>query len=58
MSWKAFLDGVARCFDLFGTMVEPVELGTLEDDMRALQQDWHAVLGDMNQEGSDELVRG
>lgn len=57
MSWRAFLDGIARCFDLFGTMSEPVELGTLEDDWRALEQDWRAVARDMNPEATNELDR-
>lgn len=57
MSWKAFLDGVASCFDLFGTMAEPLELGTLDDDIRALYQDHLAVAKDYSPEEPDELVR-
>lgn len=57
MSWRAFLDGMARCFDLFGTMCEPIELGSVEDDWRAMEQDWLAIARDIDPEGHDELDR-
>ena len=59
---KAFLEGIARCLDIFGVFNPPVELGTLDDDWRALQADHLAVMRDLygpdwTPEVADELDR-
>ena len=57
MSWKAFLDGMARVFDLCGVYDPPLRLSSLEDDIRALYQDQLAVAQDFTPEETDELDR-
>ena len=51
MSWKAFLKGAARCFDLFGVM-NSVDLPKTDEeafqrDRDALARDHNAVMQDM-----------
>ena len=53
MNWQSFLNGAARVLDLFGTMSEPVDLPTTDEDafqrdMQAIAGDWQAVAKDMN----------
>lgn len=53
MNWTAFLNGAARVLDLFGTMSEPVDLPTTDEealrrDWQAIASDWQAVAKDMN----------
>ena len=57
MSWKAFIDGAARVFDLFGTMSPPVDLPETDEDamrrdMQAIASDWQAVCQDQHTMGA------
>ncbi len=47
---RAFLEGMARCFDLFGILDEPIDLPktdaeAFERDKLALQKDWETIYG-------------
>lgn len=58
----AFFHGVARILDLFGVYDPPLELGSLEDDSRALYNDQLIVMRDFygpnwTPEVADELDR-
>lgn len=52
MSWKSFLDGAARCLDLFGVLDPPVDLPKTDEeafqrDLAALSRDHDAIMNDM-----------
>jgi hypothetical protein len=47
--FRAFFEGIARCFDLFGAMPSKLEINDILDDKKAIETDWNMVSHDFNQ---------